>query len=89
MSLPVGTNGKKDGKLTKKRLKNSTIKPLFTKSIPCMKMQGGHDRPCPPLPTPMPVTSFILDESAPAWELSISEFFGCFFDFLPLNLLLV
>jgi len=28
-----------------------------------------------------------LDESVLAEELSISEFFGCFFDFIPLNLL--
>jgi len=32
---------------------------------------------------------YILDESAPASELSISEFSSCFFDFLPLNLRLV
>jgi len=31
----------------------------------------------------------ILDESTPAQELSNSEFSVCFFDFLPLNLLLV
>jgi len=28
-----------------KRPKNSTIKPLFTVFVPCMKIQGG---PCPP-----------------------------------------
>jgi len=32
---------------------------------------------------------YILDEFAPALEFSISKFSGCFFDFLPLNLLLV
>jgi len=32
---------------------------------------------------------YILNEFAPVYELSISEFSGCFFDFLPLNLLLV
>jgi len=32
---------------------------------------------------------YILNESAPAYELSISEFSGWFVDFLPLNLLLV
>jgi len=30
-----------------------------------------------------------LDKFALAYEKSISEFSGCFFDFLPLNLLLV
>jgi len=32
---------------------------------------------------------YILDESAPAYELYISEFSGCFFDFLPRNFLLL
>jgi len=32
---------------------------------------------------------YILDESEPAQELSISEFSVCLFDFLSLNLLLV
>jgi len=31
----------------------------------------------------------ILEESAPAQELSIPEFSGCFFDFLSVNLLIV
>jgi len=31
----------------------------------------------------------VLDESALAYEFFISEFSGCFFDFLPLILLLV
>jgi len=30
-----------------------------------------------------------LNESAPAQELSISKFSDCFFDFVPMNLLLV
>jgi len=32
---------------------------------------------------------YILDESAPTSKLSISEFSGCFFDFLLINLLFV
>jgi len=32
---------------------------------------------------------YVLDESAPTEELSIFEFFGCLFDYVPLYLLLV
>jgi len=42
---------KKDQKIAKKTQKNSTIKLLFSISIPCMKIQGRGARP--PLPTPM------------------------------------
>jgi len=41
-------------KNSKKRPKNSTLKPLFTIFMPCLKIQGGgHGPPCPPLPTPI------------------------------------
>jgi len=42
-----GGQRKKDRKIAKKRPKNSTIKPLSTKSVPYVKLQGGHDSPVP------------------------------------------
>jgi len=51
-----GATEKKDRKIPK-RAKYSTIKPLSTISVPCMKIQGeGGARP--PLPTPMTKTPF-------------------------------
>jgi len=46
LSLLRGGNGKKTEKL-QKRPKNSTINPLSTISVPCMKIQAGHV-PLPP-----------------------------------------
>jgi len=54
LRLSPGEEGqrKKERKIAKKA-ENSTIKPLFTISVPCMKIQGGHAPLCPPFPTPM------------------------------------
>jgi len=46
-------NRKKIGKIAKK-IENSTIKPLSTIFVLCIKIQGGHD---PPLSTPMIVVA--------------------------------
>jgi len=36
------------GEATEKRPKSSTIKPLYTISVPSIKIQEGHGSPCPP-----------------------------------------
>jgi len=42
-----GEKGKRDRKIAKKKTENSTIKPLSTISVPCMKNQGGRGRLLP------------------------------------------
>jgi len=52
MSISQGRQQKnfQRGVITEKRPKNSTIMPLFTIPVSCMKIKGG---PAPLLPTPM------------------------------------
>jgi len=74
------------GRKTEKKTKNSTINPLSTVSVPCIKSRGATayclkvTSPCPPLPTPMHLNStpavVVWSYSTPSEEWGAKEICG-------------